>query len=159
MGMHDVDQVHTSSRLIAATSSRIYDAWVRVEELVRWLPPNGAMAEIELFEARPGGRFKIILSFNGDTGKSSASTDVVLGQFLELVPGQKIVQAIDFASDRPEFAGTMTMSWSFQATGGKTLVSVVAADVPRGISRTEHEIGMASSLEKLAKFVESAPDS
>lgn len=156
MGMHD-DQVHTSSRLIAATPSRIYDAWVKPEELVCWLPPNGAMAEIEHFEVRVGGRFKIILSFNGDTGKSSARTDVVLGRFLELVPGQNIVQAIDFVSDRPEFAGTMTMSWSFQLSGGKTRVSIVAADVPRGISRTDHELGMASSLENLAEFVENVP--
>lgn len=154
MCMHD-DEVHTSSRLIAATPSRIYDAWVKPEELVCWLPPNGAMAEIEHFEVSVGGRFKIILSFNGDTGKSSARTDVVLGRFLELVPGQNIVQAID--SDRPEFAGTMTMSWSFQLSGGKTRVSIVAADVPRGISRTDHELGMASSLENLAEFVENVP--
>lgn len=70
------------------------------------------------------------------------------------MPDQRIVQAIDFVSDRPEFAGTMTMSWVFHPSGDKTLVSIVARNVPRGISKADHEMGMASTLENLAAFVE-----
>jgi hypothetical protein len=48
----------------------------------------------------------------------------------------------------------MTMNWCLSATPEGTLVKVVASDVPRGIGRTDHELGMASTLENLAKFVE-----
>jgi uncharacterized protein YndB with AHSA1/START domain len=156
--MYDEDRTHTSSRLISASSACIYSACIQSEKLMRWIAPKGAEAEIEKFEAREGGHFKIILSFRDDIGKSSTRTDVVLGRFLTLVPDQKIVQAIDFVSDRSQFAGTMTMSWFLQPADEKTLVSVVAENVPQGISRTDHEIGMASSLENLAEFVENGRD-
>ncbi|WP_316174789.1 MULTISPECIES: SRPBCC domain-containing protein [unclassified Bradyrhizobium] len=64
------------------------------------------------------------------------------------------MQAIDFVSDRPEFAGTMTMTWSLTPAADGTLVSILAENVPIGIGRTDHELGMASSLENLARFVE-----
>ncbi|QAU48580.1 SRPBCC domain-containing protein [Bradyrhizobium guangzhouense] len=152
--MDEPDRTHTSSRLISASSTRIYSACIQPGDLARWIAPRGAEAEIERFEPRHGGHFKIILSFGSDIGKSSARTDVVLGRFLKLVPDQRIVQAIDFVSDRPEFAGTMTMSWVFHPSGDKTLVSIVARDVPQGISKADHEAGMASTLENLAAFVE-----
>jgi len=155
--MTDQDHTHRASRLIMASPSRIYDAWVRPESLVQWLPPKGATGEIERFDPKEGGCFKIILSFDSDVGKSSVNSDVVLGRFLRLVPGREIVQAIEFDSDRPEFEGTMTMSWSFEPSRENTLVTVVAKNVPEGISRADHELGMASSLENLAVFVERAP--
>ncbi|MGO4512693.1 SRPBCC domain-containing protein [Bradyrhizobium sp. 2TAF36] len=152
--MNDTDRTHASSRLISANSACIYDACIQSEKLMRWIAPAGAVANVEKCEAREGGCFKIILSFNNDIGKSSSRTDVVSGRFLRLVPDGSIVQAIDFVSDRPEFAGTMIMSWFLHPWGEKTLVSVVAENVPQGISRADHELGMASSLENLAEFVE-----
>ena len=152
--MDELDRTHTSSRLISASSARIYSACIHHEELMRWIAPKGAEAVIEQFEARQGGHFKIILSFRSDIGKSSARTDVVLGRFVTLVPDHRIVQAIDFVSDRPEFAGTMTMDWVFHPSGDKTLVSIVAHDVPQGISKADHEMGMASTLANLAEFAE-----
>ncbi|WP_452101159.1 hypothetical protein [Bradyrhizobium monzae] len=80
---------------------------------MRWIVPAGAEADVEEFEAREGGHFKIILSFDNDIGKSSSRTDVVSARFLRLVLNESIVQAVDFVSERPEFAGTMIMSWFF----------------------------------------------
>jgi uncharacterized protein YndB with AHSA1/START domain len=79
--MDQLDRTHTSSRLISASSARVYSACVEPEDLVRWIAPTGAEAEIKGFEARQGGHFKIILSFRSDIGKSSDRTDVVLGRF------------------------------------------------------------------------------
>src|SRR6478735_150887 len=118
--MNDTDRTHASSRLISANSACIYDACIQSEKLMRWIAPAGAVANVEKCEAREGGCFKIILSFNNDIGKSSSRTDVVSGRFLRLVPDGSIVQAIDFVSDRPEFAGTMIMSWFLHPWGEKT---------------------------------------
>jgi uncharacterized protein YndB with AHSA1/START domain len=150
----EIDRRHTSFRLIKATPDVIYNAFVTPENLAAWLPPEGARGEIEHFDPRQGGRFKIILTFSATPGKSSRHSDVVEGRFLQLLPGKRIVQAVEFVSDRLEFAGTMTMNWSLSTTPDGTLVTVVAEDVPIGISRADHELGMASTLENLARFVE-----
>lgn len=148
------DRKHRAFRFIKATTDVIYDAFVRPENLIVWLPPEGARGEIEHFDPRQGGRFKIILTFGATTGKSTRNSDVVEGRFLQLLPGERITQAVEFASDRPEFAGTMTMDWSLSSTPDGTLVTVIAEDVPTGISRADHELGMASTLENLARFVD-----
>lgn len=145
---------HRASRLIKAAPGAIYGAFVRPEDLAVWLPPEGATGKIEQFEPCPGGRFKMVLTFSAAIGKSSPNSDVVEGRFLELVPGVRIVQAVEFASDRPEFAGTMTMTWELSPTADGAVVTIVAEDVPPGISRADHELGMASTLANLARFVE-----
>jgi Activator of Hsp90 ATPase homolog 1-like protein len=73
---------------------------------------------------------------------------------VRLQPDELIVLDVEFASDRPEFAGTMTITWSLSAKADCTDVSVVAERVPAGISRADHELGMSSTLAKLAAFVE-----
>ena len=75
-------------------------------------------------------------------------------RFLKLVPNRLILQAADFESDDPDFAGTMTMSWSFEPAEGGTRVAIECENVPQGITRRDHEAGLKSSLKNLAAFVE-----
>jgi hypothetical protein len=70
------------------------------------------------------------------------------------VPGARVVQAVDFVSDDPAFAGTMTMTWQLSAVAEGTRVEVRAEDVPTGISAEDHAAGMASSLANLAEYLE-----
>ncbi len=143
-----------ASRLIKASPSAIYDAFVTREAVAQWLAPRGATMEIQVFEPRAGGRFQMTLTFAAVPGKSTANTDVAVGRFVELVPQQRIVQAFEFDSPDPAFAGTMTMRWVLSAAGGGTSVTVTAENVPPGISQADHEIGMNSSLANLAAYVE-----
>jgi uncharacterized protein YndB with AHSA1/START domain len=121
--------------------------------LARWLPPEGATAHIEVFEPVPGGRIRITLTFAAAPGKSSAHTDVVEGSFVELVPGERVVQDFSFRSGDPRFAGVMRMTWRLRPEAGGTLVQVVATGVPVGIAREDHERGMASSLAQLRAYL------
>lgn len=148
------DRRHTASRHIKTSPQAIYDAFLNRDALSKWLPPQGATGDIDVFEPRVGGRFRMTLTFESAPGKSSKNTDVVDGQFVDLVPGKRIVQAFEFVSDDPAFAGTMTMNWKLEAVSGGTSVTVVADDVPSGISRADHEVGMNSTLANLAAFVE-----
>lgn len=110
--------------------------------------------EIQVFEPRIGGRFQMTLIFASTPGKSTDNTDVVVGRFVDLVPRQRIVQAFEFDSPDPAFAGTMTMRWELESAAGGTVVTVVAESVPPGISQADHEAGMHSSLAHLAAYVE-----
>lgn len=98
----------------------------------------------------------LIFDTPGETGtrKSSATSDVVDGTFVELVPDKLLRQRFTFQSDDPAFAGAMTMTWILTPVAGGTDVTIVAENVPAGIRQQDHEIGMTSSLENLARFVE-----
>ncbi len=153
--MTDSTRRDTASRFIKASPSKVYVAFVTREAVAQWLPPEGATMEVQVFEPRAGGRFQMTLTFASASGKSTAHTDVVVGRFVELVPRQRIVQAFEFDSPDPAFAGTMTMRWGLEAVEGGTVVTVIAEDVPVGISPADHEVGMYSSLAHLAAYVES----
>ncbi len=144
----------TASRFIQASPQAIYDTFVVREAVTQWLPPQGATMEIEVFEPRIGGRFQMTLIFASAPGKSTTNTDVVVGRFVELVPQQRIVQAFEFDSPDPAFAGTMSMQWVLEAVAGGTTVVVTAENVPPGISPADHEIGLNSSLANLAAYIE-----
>jgi uncharacterized protein YndB with AHSA1/START domain len=87
-------------------------------------------------------------------GKSTAGSDIVEATFVELVEGERVVEAIAFESDDPSFAGTMTMTWQLTPLPDGTVVSIVASGVPPGIGSADHATGMESSLDNLAAYVE-----
>ena len=91
----------------------------------------------------------------GAAAKSSADSDIVEARFVDIVPNDRVIQAIDFVSNDPSYAGTMTMTWAVYATDDGTLVEFTADDVPDGISAEDHSAGMTSSLENLSSFLSS----
>ncbi|MEU9192335.1 SRPBCC family protein [Streptomyces hundungensis] len=146
------------SRVIAAPAETVYRALLDREALESWLPPDGMRGRIERWDPRPGGGFRMVLTYLDPTdspGKTSGATDVVQVAFAALVPGERVVQRAEFASDDPAYAGTMTMTWDLTRVGaGTTEVTVTATDVPPGIDRAAHEAGIASSLAHLASYLE-----
>lgn len=147
----------TASRMIAAAPERVYAALVDEEALVAWLPPAGMSARFQRFDARPGGSYRLVLTYEnpgGGRGKATPDSDVVEVRFVSLVPGVRVVQEVDFESDDPRFAGTMTMTWELRSVDGGTVVEITADDVPDGIPAGDHAAGMASSLENLAGHLE-----
>jgi uncharacterized protein YndB with AHSA1/START domain len=146
-----------ASRLIAARPDRVYAALVDPEALAAWLPPDGMTGRFERFDARPGGSFRFLLTYvdaSTTRGKATADSDIVEARFVDLVPGVRVVQAVDFVSDDPANAGTMTMTWELTATDGGTRVDIRADDVPVGIAADDHAAGLASSLANLARHLE-----
>lgn len=147
----------TASLLVAAPAARVYAAMIDPEALLVWLPPEGMSASFEWFDLRPGGSYRMILTY-GDAatapGKATADSDIVEARFVEVVPGVRVVQAVDFVSDDPTFAGTMMMTWEVTAVDAGTRVDIRAEDVPEGISAEDHAAGLASSLANLARYLE-----
>lgn len=146
----------TASRVIAAPPDRVYAALLDPEALTAWLPPDGMSGRFERFDARPGGSYRLVLTYaDGSTqGKATADSDIVEARFVELVPGARVVQAVEFVSDDPAHAGTMTMTWEVTAADAGARVDIRADDVPAGISAEDHAVGLASSLANLAAYVE-----
>ncbi len=152
-----MSRTDTASRVIAAPVDRTYAALVDPEALLAWLPPTGMSASFERFDLRLGGSYRMVLTYADATnapGKTTESSDVVEARFTDLVPDERVAQAVDFVSDDPDLAGTMSMTWTVTAAEGGTRVELRADDVPPGISAHDHAEGMASSLENLAAYLE-----
>jgi uncharacterized protein YndB with AHSA1/START domain len=146
-----------ASRVMAASPGRVWAALVDPEALIAWLPPGDMTGRFERFDARPGGSYRMVLTYpdaSGAPGKATAESDVVEARFVDIVPGERVVQAVDFVSDDPAYTGTMTMTWEITAVDAGTRVDIVAEDVPDGISAEDHAAGLASSLTNLAAHVE-----
>ncbi len=147
----------TAQRVIAAAPERVYAAFVDPEALTAWLPPEGMSARIERFDLRPGGSYRMVLTY-GDAyaskGKASADSDIVEARIVDIVPGVRVVQEVDFVSDDPAYAGTMTMTWEVTAVAGRARVDITADDVPDGITAEDHAKGLASALRNLAYYLE-----
>jgi len=99
------------SRVITAPPGRVWAALVDPGALMAWLPPGGMTGRFERFDARPGGSYRMVLTYadaSGAPGKATAESDIVEARFVDIVPGERVVQAVDFVSDDPAYAGTMT---------------------------------------------------
>ncbi len=140
--------------MIPAAREQVYAALLDPVALETWLPPGNMVGRILAFDPRPGGIFRMELTYlDGSTGKSSEHSDVTEVTFVELLRNERVVQRVEFDSDDPSFAGTMTMTWSLREAGDGTTVEIRADDVPPGISPDDHANGMAASLNNLADFL------
>ncbi len=146
-----------ASRIIAAPPERVFAAFLDPEALTAWLAPQGMTARFERFDPRPGGSYRLVLTYSDTSragGKASADSDIVEARFVDVVPNVRVVQAVDFVAADPAFAGTMTMTWSVTEVDRGTRVDITADDVPDGISAEDHAAGLESSLANLATYVE-----
>ncbi|MFW6640954.1 SRPBCC family protein [Nocardiopsis algeriensis] len=155
--MEPQQRTDRASRTVRARAEHVYAVMTDPRALEAWLPPEGMTGRIERFDPRPGGGYRMVLTYTDPAsaqGKTTGSSDVAEVEFAELVPGERIVQRGVFDSPDPEFAGTMTMTWQLTEVPEGTLVTVEATGVPPGISPADHEAGLASSLANLAAYVE-----
>jgi uncharacterized protein YndB with AHSA1/START domain len=152
------NRVDAASKVIQATPRRVYQAFIDPNALIAWLPPHGMTARAEQYDPREGGTYRIVLSYLSPNDltkeRTSQTSDVVHGRFMEVVPDERIVQLVEFESDDPAFVGEMKMTWTFTAVPQGTEVSILAENVPEGIRPEDHEAGFRSTLDNLAAFIE-----
>ena len=83
---HVMGRTDAASRVIAAPLDRVYAALVDPEALTAWLPPHGMSGRFERFDARPGGSYRLVLTYTHAStarGKTTADSDVVEARFVD----------------------------------------------------------------------------
>lgn len=146
-----------ASRLIHAAPAKIYRACTEAEAVRTWRAPDGMTAEVHSFDPRPGGAYRMALTYAVPPeggGKSSADSDVFEGVFLALEPDRRIVEEVRFDTDDPAFAGAMQVITLIAPVNGGAEVTIRCENVPAGVSAEDHQTGIRSTLAKLAAYVE-----
>jgi uncharacterized protein YndB with AHSA1/START domain len=143
-------------RHVNAPRAKVYRALLDAGAVQQWMVPTGMSSQVHAFDAREGGAFRISLTYDlpTDTGKTSEHTDTHHGRFVKLVPGEQVVQVVEFETDDPAMQGEMTITITLADADGGTDLLAVHDGVPPGVSPTDNELGWRDSLAKLAALVE-----
>jgi uncharacterized protein YndB with AHSA1/START domain len=146
----------SASRIIRATSQKIYQAHLDPKAVAAWRPPHGMRAEIYAFDASEGGSYRMAFVYEDASvrGKTTEHADIFEGTFVELVPNERIVERVEFQSDDPAYSGAMTITTTLTPVARGTEVGIACENVPEGITAADHQVGLASTLANLAAFVE-----
>ena len=146
------------SRVIKASRKAIYRALTDPQALATWRVPDDMTGRMHEFDPRPGGgRYRMSLTYTapaGAPGKTTADTDTFEGEFVELVPDEKVVEAIVFEAEDTKFGGVMTLTTSLSDADDGTLVTMAHENLPAGVRPEDNELGTTMSLRKLAALVE-----
>jgi uncharacterized protein YndB with AHSA1/START domain len=143
-----------NSRVIRASPEALFGAFVDPAALAEWLPPGRMTGRIHSFDGRVGGGYRMSLFYPEEEqafrGKTAEREDAVAVRFVELTPPARVVEAVRFVSDDPQFHGEMTMTVTFEPHGDGTEVTLLFEDLPPGLRPADNEEGARLSLEQLA---------
>ncbi len=134
-------------RVLATRPEKVYRAFTDADALARWLPPNGFTGHVHELEPRVGGRHR--MSF---TNFSTGSTNSFGGEYLELVPNERLRYTDRF--DDPNLPGTITVTVTLKAVAVGTEIHIVQEGIPEVIPVEACYLGWQESLEHLKRLVE-----
>lgn len=134
-------------RVLRAKPEKVFRAFTDADAIARWLPPYGFLCKVHELDVRTGGRFRMtFVNFSTGHGHSFG------GEYLEVVPGQRLVYTDTF--DDPNLPGVMTTTIELKAVSCGTEFSAVQEGIPEVIPAEMCYLGWQESLEMLAKVVE-----
>ena len=144
------------TRWVRAEPDEVYRAVLDPFAVAAWRVPNGMSAKIHEFDAREGGRFRISLHPHaaGEASRSADGTETFHGRFTRLLPGQLVVEAIEFDSRDPRLAGILTITTELREVDGGTEVTMVYDDIPDAAQGAADEVALQMALVRLAAWVE-----
>jgi uncharacterized protein YndB with AHSA1/START domain len=134
-------------RVFKSTADRVYRAFLHPDALAKWLPPHGFFGTVHEMDARMGGKYRMSFT-NLTTGGSHAFG----GEYLELVPGQKLRYSAQF--DDPNLPGQMQTTITLREVFCGVEMKVVQEGIPAVIPAEACYLGWQESLLLLAQLVE-----
>lgn len=90
----------------------LFEAYSKPEHLMKWFGPKGYPLTLCEVDFRTGGRYRFAMT--GPDGKQNTPFG---GEYLEIVPNEKIVFDNSFEEPNPR---KMIMTVTFEETGGRT---------------------------------------
>ncbi len=142
------------TRLLDAPRENVYRCWTEPALMKQWFAPKPYTTPVAEVDLRAGGRSLVVM-------KSPEGQEIPCpGQYLELVPGRKIVATDAYVGDWVPGSGKpfMTMVLTFEDEGGKTRYTARVRHWTEEDKKKHEEMGFhqgwgqcADQLEALAK--------
>jgi uncharacterized protein YndB with AHSA1/START domain len=133
--------------MLRCPPAKVYKAFTDAAAMAKWLPPFGFTCTVHHMDARVGGSFRMSFhNFGSGHGHSFG------GEYLELVPGQKLRYVDRF--DDPKLPGEMEVTVTLTPVLCGTELAVVQAGIPAVIPTEMCYLGWQESLVQLAQLVE-----
>lgn len=133
-------------RVFKTKPERLYKAFLDPQALVKFMPPHGFTAKVDKLEARVGGTYH--MSF---TNFSTGSSHSFGGEYLELVPNQRIVHTDKFDAG---LVGTMKVTIEIKRVMVGAELNIVQEGVPDAIPAEACYLGWSETLDLLKLLVE-----
>jgi uncharacterized protein YndB with AHSA1/START domain len=134
-------------RFINAPSARVYKAWTDPAQLREWWGPEGVRTRNLTADLRVGGKYRWDLTTPEGEEMSA------FGEYLELVPGKKIVFTWKWDDDEVwQNRSSLVTVELFDRDGGTELL-FKHEQLPSEESRDRHTEGWNSILDRLEQFV------
>ena len=137
----------TQVRILRAPPERVYRAFIDPAALAKWNAPNGFTVVVHELDARVGGRYRIsFVNFGNGQAHSFG------GEYLELVPGERIVATDRF--DDANLPGAIRTTVTFKAVSCGCELTVEQAGLPDVIPADACRMGWQESFDLLARLAE-----
>ena len=137
----------TLHRVLKAPADRVYRAFLDPDAMAKWLPPHGFTGRVLSIASRVGGSYRMQF-----TNLSTGHVHRFGGEYLELVPGERIVHTDRF--DDANLPGEMRTTITFTTVSVGTDVKVVQEGIPAMIPTEACYLGWQESLQLLTLLVE-----
>ncbi|NTJ44821.1 SRPBCC family protein [Agrobacterium larrymoorei] len=137
----------TFHRVLSTKPEKVYRAFLEPDAMAKWLPPNGFLCTVHLFEPKVGGIFK--MSFRNFTTNEIHSFG---GEYVELIPNELIRYTDKF--DDPDLPGEMSVTVRLRQVSVGTELTIEQAGIPDVIPAEACYLGWQESLRNLARVVE-----
>lgn len=134
-------------RVIKAPTDKVFRAFSNPVAMASWIPPYGFLCEIQLFDFKEGGSFK--MSFYNFTTQESHSFG---GKYVTIKTNEFLKYTDVF--DDPNLPGEMITTVSLKSVMCGTEISITQEGIPDMIPAEMCYLGWQESLEKLIKLVE-----
>jgi len=144
------------SRTFRAPRQRVFEAWTKPEQILKWRGPEGWTVVEAHSDPRPGGEHRVVVRGTHEP-RSKDDRPVELtgaswGTYLDVEP-YSLVRFTWRADWSPDEESVVTIRLS-DAGGGCTLMDFTQDNFLTKESANGHNQGWNSSFNKLAKFVE-----
>ena len=134
-------------RFINAPRAEVYAAWTDPAQLKLWFGPEWVKTRDFVCEVRPGGKFR------WDLIDCDGEEKIIGGEYLEIIPGQKIVFTWKHLDDKAWENRTSVVTLELSDHDGGTELRLKHEQLPTEASRNDHNEGWKSVLDRLEKFV------
>lgn len=134
-------------RVLKAPVARVWRAFSNPEAKATWLPPFGFICNVDSFDFKVGGTYRMSFTSFANDHKHSWS-----GTFKEIKPNELLVLTDKF--DDPNLPNEMTVTVSFKEVMCGTELTVKQEGIPAMIPTEMCYLGWQESFVKLAQLVE-----